>query len=58
MRSERNPIDGTRGSPVEDIRGVPCLREWPANAARQASCQIVTVDHLSPKVATLRNRCR
>jgi hypothetical protein len=29
-----------------------------ANAARHVSCQIVTVDHLLPKVATLRNRCR
>jgi hypothetical protein len=58
MRSERSPIDSTRRSPVEDIPGLRCLRESPANAPRPVSCQIVTVDHLLPKVATLRNRCR
>ena len=43
---------------VEGIQGFRCFGEWSANAARQVSCQIVTVDHLLPKVATLRNRCR
>jgi hypothetical protein len=41
MRSERR---------LRTSRGLRCLREWPANAARQVSCQIVTVDHLLPKV--------
>jgi hypothetical protein len=30
MRSERSPIDSTRGSPAEDIPGLRCLREWSA----------------------------
>jgi hypothetical protein len=59
MRSERSPIDSTRGSPVKDIPGLfGASGSGLQKAARQVSCQIVTVDHLLPKVATLRNRCR